>query len=344
MGKKLRVNFLIIALIFLILAAGGIAAAFTLGKNVAVTAIMYGSGTEQDPYRIYTSDQLSNLQEITQGIQNDKHTKGKYFKLCRDVTLTTSVDMYVGEAECSFYGVFDGCGHTVKAGNNVMFRRIAANAQVKNLNVEIDLHQTIKIYSENRAAYCGLAVELSDGGVIENCNVKGNINIRGYKYGKYAGDATVSGICNFNYGTIRNCTYSGNITGAGGEMGRSLALRYVSGIAACGNGIIESCTFNGDIVLTANAMQERVAGISFKNTVKNSTFNGNLKFNRYTGSKNASYLGIRVSVYGISQTCENGMFNGDILSTNRTKPSVLAVAGEGSTFVHNGIIKHTSEK
>lgn len=344
MGKKLRINILIIALIFLLISGGGIAAAFVLGENNAMSAVRYGSGTEQDPYRIYSSGQLTNLQEITQGVHNDHYTKGKYFKLCNDVNLNTSCARYVDGAESSFYGVFDGGGHTVTAGENLMFYRIGANAQVKNLNIKINMNPTIKVNTELFNVHCGLAVTLSKGGVIENCNVTGNISIKGYKFKQGGAQATVSGICNTNQGLIKDCTYNGTISGVAGNIGGYLATRYVSGISSRGGGVIENCTFNGDINLYANAYVERIAGISYSSmVVRDCTFNGNINFYKGYENKNYGLYGKSVYIYGISQSCVGSTFNGDLISTNRFEPKALIISKDISIFEHNGTIKHTGD-
>lgn len=339
MGKKLKINLLIIVFIIVILTTGGVVAAFTLGENIALSAIRYGAGTADDPYRIYNSSQLTNLQEISQGIHNDDYTKNKHYKLCRNVNLNSSCGHFAEDAESNFWGVFDGGGYTVNAGGNLLFYYIRKGAKVKNLNVNIDLKPTIKVATDEKNITCGLAV--SSRGTIENCHITGNIDVKGYKFGRYLSDTSISGICNNNYGLIKDCSFNGNITGVKGDIKRYLAIRCVGGIAAQGDGVIENCTFNGNIELYANSMIERIGGISFKNTLKNCTFNGDIYFNRGYNNKNNKWYGLHTYIYGLSPSCEGCTFNGDIISTNRRAPEKMIISVENSDFVHNGEIRHT---
>ena len=78
---KLRVKYLVIALVFALLAVLGGITAYLNKDSVVFAAFRHGAGTEEDPYRIYNDNQLYNLQEISSSSVARERTKGKYFKL-----------------------------------------------------------------------------------------------------------------------------------------------------------------------------------------------------------------------------------------------------------------------
>lgn len=71
-----------------------------------------GDGTEANPYKISSADELASLSELVNGGQN---YEGKYFKLTEDIDLKGREWKPIGKeyGDGSFSGSFDGGGHSI---------------------------------------------------------------------------------------------------------------------------------------------------------------------------------------------------------------------------------------
>jgi hypothetical protein len=177
-----------------------------------------GSGTEADPYRIYTAEQMNTIG--ANPADWDKH-----FKLMADIDLSA----YTGTAfniigrgtpfdpvSNPFSGVFDGSGHTI---SNFTYTSTGVNAiavfgNVSGVSSEI---MDLKLLTPNVRAgvgdYVGALVGAFESGVISSCRVEGG-NISGRLY--------VGGVVGSDEGTIINCCSSGSVWGdwyVGGLVG-----------------------------------------------------------------------------------------------------------------------------
>lgn len=215
----------------------------------------YGGGTGQpnDPYLIYTAQQLNNIGLIL--CDWDKH-----FKLMADIDLSSYTGTefnIIGRAryQClpppigtcqlvttPFTGVFDGNGHTI---SNFTYEFIdneftglfgcvgGENAQIKNLglrDVDIDVYHDSGynyIYYGDTGSLIGLL--LFDGTVI-GCSIDGSVSGFWWYVGGMVGlneRGTISrcfstcsvtgrlcgGLVGINYGTISNCYSAGSVSG-----------------------------------------------------------------------------------------------------------------------------------
>ena len=97
-------------------------ATVTINYNGNVTDEWGGTGTENDPYRIYTSGQWDLLAERVSNEANPISYSGQYFKLMEDISINYNNNdadyqnpypKLVGYGERSFQGTFDGNGHTI---------------------------------------------------------------------------------------------------------------------------------------------------------------------------------------------------------------------------------------
>ena len=244
-----------------------------------------GSGTEANPYRIYTKSHMGELADSVENsssnnsITGTNWSKNKYFLLMNDIT--DSVRKMIGgfrNPYICFQGTFDG--------NN---KKITLAIQEKNLCVDVGLftqtmfsyiHNLIVdgyvIYEKNTNLSCGYTgsiVGLNDrDGKISYCINRSNIisssvctgGVVGhnegivsncYNFGNiiHRGDldiAIVGGIAGHNYGLIDNSQNSGNIIGTtfvGGIVG--LLEGYTSEISYCINiGTVEANSIVGGIV------------------------------------------------------------------------------------------------
>jgi hypothetical protein len=166
-----------------------------------------GQGTEQNPYRIDTADQLSFLGRAS--VLWDK-----YFVLGADIDLDPNLPgrRIFSQAPIQvFSGAFDGNGHTILhltiRGSSYpgLFGQIAAGARISNLGLEaVDVNGT--------SSYVGGLVG-ENYGSITNC----------YSSGTVSGQGPVGGLVALNHdGSITNCHSSGTVSGqwaVGGLVG-----------------------------------------------------------------------------------------------------------------------------
>ena len=173
-----------------------------------------GSGTKDDPYRIYTAEDL-------QGASN----RG-YYKLMNDIDLTDwiiensptegwpAIGRNSGEAT-----YIDGDNHKVtglwtdtQENYNGLFSNFSAG-QIKNLTVEVASGKKVK-----GGDYSGVLIGRNANGSIINCTVKGDVE-GGAHTGGVAGCVLAS--------TIRDVSYNGTVTSvsdnvlAGGLVGQA---------------------------------------------------------------------------------------------------------------------------
>jgi hypothetical protein len=173
-----------------------------------------GSGTKDDPYRIYTAEDL-------QGASNHG-----YYKLMNDIDLTDwiiensptegwpAIGRNSGEAT-----YIDGDNHKItglwtdtQENYNGLFSNFSAG-QIKNLTVEVASGKKVK-----GGDYSGVLIGRNANGSIINCTVKGDVE-GGAHTGGVAGCVLAS--------TIRDVSYTGTVTSvsdnvlAGGLVGQA---------------------------------------------------------------------------------------------------------------------------
>lgn len=158
-----------------------------------------GSGTEADPWRIYTAEDL-------QGASN----KG-YYKVMNDIDLTQwinenspvegwpAIGRNSGEAT-----YIDGGNHKITGlwintaeNYNGLFSNFSAGL-IKNLNVEVAAGKKVK-----GGDYTGILIGRNANGIIENCTVKGDVE----------GTLHVGGVAGFTEATtISTILFGGSVT------------------------------------------------------------------------------------------------------------------------------------
>mgnify|MGYP001052430937 FL=1 len=329
MLKHLRINYLIIAFIFIVISALGIFCAFTISNRISMAAFMYGAGSETDPYRIYDGNQLYSLCEVSQSSNAKEWTKGKHFVLYNDVALTN-----YGALEGStdgFYGILDGNGHTITIVQGALFYLLGQNASIKNANFRINVTGTAKKYNY------GICRRISPGATIENCNVTGTIDLDcSMRPGGATSSTYIGGFCVFNGGKIINCSFDGQVIDSTDKFYHG-SINF--GIMAVNGGSIENCTVNADIDIYADAMLSEFGGIAYESKLTGCTFNGTYKITCSTAS---SMAGMVVRLYALSEECSNCIFNGNVIvdyqNRNWSRHSIRISSSE-SDYIHNGEIK-----
>ena len=184
-----------------------------------------GNGTEEDPYVIYNTQGLDKLASDVNGGNEYRNT---YFVLGADIAYDGSVENNytpIGDDNHSFYGTFDGQGHTISGirisdTNSVTGQNKAifggVRGTVKNLVVSdccIEAYRNI-----------GGIVATLQSGTIENCHVGNDVTLSGNLY--------VGGIAAENYGgTVKGCTSAAMITGTKSGGSNAECLGGIAGYA-----------------------------------------------------------------------------------------------------------------
>jgi hypothetical protein len=190
-----------------------------------------GSGTQDDPYLIYTAEQFNQVGLFP--LEWDKH-----FKLMSDIDLAGYTSATFNTIGCytrypvsgnkPFKGVFDGNGCAISNFNYTgsgggIFDRVE-DAEIKDLgfiNPNVSLN--------DRGDRVGLLAGWLLNSTITNCYVQG---------GSVSGTGIVGGLVGDNYGgTISNSHFQGSVFGSSG----------VGGLVCWNRGIITNCHFNGEV-------------------------------------------------------------------------------------------------
>ena len=189
-----------------------------------------GSGTEADPFLIYTKEDLTD-NIFVEGSRYPLHIK-----------LMSDID-FEGE-ECpklfsrySFRGVFDGNGKSilnVQIGQDGLFTFSSSESVLKNLTLIKPGHGLLGV----GAGMCFFSSWFREKTTVENCHiVKGVVRL---PIEPVLSSGTVAaGFTRMNEGIIRNCTFSGIVEGR------------ISGVFAIRNydvGIIEGCHADVSVV------------------------------------------------------------------------------------------------
>jgi hypothetical protein len=233
-----------------------------------------GSGTEADPYQIWTAEQMNEVGFCEEDW--DKH-----FRLMADIDLSaytgTSFNI-IGNDTNRFTGVFDGNGRTISnltyISNNSyigMFGCVGVSGQIKDLGlIDINVDAVVSEYVGGLAG--------RNYGTITNC----------YASGSVAGHDAIGGLCGENdHGTISNCYATSSVTGTGStwrgngglcgrNMGGTISNCYAKGSVTggdgssdlgglCGwnDGTISNCYATG--LVTAGVDSEYLGGLCGRN-------------------------------------------------------------------------------
>jgi len=166
------------------------------GKSAFAAAYGGGSGTETDPYLIYTAEQMN-------AIGANSGDWDSHFVLTDDVNLAeftgTQFNIIADPYGNHFVGVFDGNDHTI---SNFTYTAPDAN-------------------------FIGLFVCVGRGGEVGDLSMK-DVSISGNRF--------TGGLVGMNFGTISNCVIAGTISGkddTGGLTGRNYGM--ISDCSAAGS-------------------------------------------------------------------------------------------------------------
>ena len=250
-----------------------------------------GSGTEADPWRVYSAADL-------QGVY-----KAGYYKQMNDIDLASWISTNsktAGWVPVGYSGtepvVYDGDGHKVTglwvnttADNSGLFSSFTKGT-IRNLTVEATAKQV------KGGNYVGIVIGRIGEGTIENVTAKGNVSAKGY----------VGGIAGYTDGTsLKGLSYTGQLTATG----------HVGGITSYANtGTISECTAT-DVVIKASA-STRVGGLIGNSlaSVSHCSATGSITL---TGTHAGAYVGGLVGANGTGKTISECFTNVTISSASQ---------------------------
>ena len=198
-----------------------------------------GSGETNDPYLIYTAEQLNTIGLITCDLE-------KHFKMMADIDLSAYTGTQfniIGNYENPFTGIFDGNGHLIfnfaylaNKSNVGLFGHVGdPNAQVKDLTL-IDTN-----VDGGTGARAGAVVGYLSYGTISNCGVEG---------GSVSGRSGVGGLVGENMsGTISNCHATVSVRGTSYSTGGLVGVnRYGVTLDCYTTGSVEGEDYTGGLI------------------------------------------------------------------------------------------------
>ncbi len=236
-----------------------------------------GSGTQADPYKIATAEQLAKLSnDANDGTLASTNT---YFELVADIDLAGNYWTPVGhQIATAFDGTFDGKGHKIsnllihQASDNIMtlalFGRVGTNGIIRNLIIES---------GEISGNICTAAIAGFNQGTIEDCINKANVSCEMmYTGGIAGGNYNAIRRCE-NYGTVLAGKNSNNGMSAGGIVGTNSVLSGESNTA-----LLEECANFGEIT-TSTGNTGGIAGSFDAGTIRNCYNRGKITGPRQIG-------------------------------------------------------------
>ena len=220
--------------------------------------------TEERAYIITTPEGLEMLASEVRGGNN---FSGKFFALGSDITYphtsnwnaggnTENNHLPIGSNNNSFYGIFDGRGHTisgvrVNSGNyySGLFGYIDGGAVVKNI--------TLTDSRIRGTEHTGGITGSVGNGSVENCHVTATVGV----YAVASDSDEFGGIAGTNYGTVNGCTSSATVA----NRNLSSCDEY-GGIAGRNEGTIMNCLALNATVSACNT-RDGVAGSNSGNII-----------------------------------------------------------------------------
>ena len=198
-----------------------------------------GSGTEQDPYKIFT---LADLDSIRTNEINFNSYQDIHFELQNDITDSVT-ESIAGE----FHGYFHGKGHTIFL--NLIDTNISNNHFMFNLYGYVD---SITFKGAFLADY-SLFPGIFETGVLSNIIIDLNVIAT---YSVSPNPLYVQHNCQLfninNLGTIKNCVNNSDINVFASQD--TTSLTFVNLFCSINYGKILNCINNGNIIITTNSL------------------------------------------------------------------------------------------
>jgi hypothetical protein len=252
--------------------AGGLVSEITVNIK---TLLFFGQGTFENPFQIYTFDDLNNV----------RNELGSNFILMNNIDMNNNEWTPIGQEQSSFIGMFDGGNFiisNIKITNSHKYFGLFGHSSgiVKNIKLNNISINSVGIISHS--TYGGSLIGYNNGSVENIYVINAEINI--LKNSESNNNfAYVGGIIGFNSATINNLVFNGLLNGGeytGGIVGYNTAK--VTNIFA-------TATING----TSESSRVYVGGMTGYNS-------GELKYIFFEGSVHGKSDTVNVYVGGIA--------------------------------------------
>lgn len=270
---------------------GKITTTFDISYPELAVSEFEGEGTETNPYKIKSlddlillSDRVNTSEELNYGTTT-KYARvylGKYFSMENDIDMSNyRFDPIGADWQHQFAGTFDGNGHTITGltintgskGYAGLFGKADTLSVIKNVKFD-------KATVENAGYYAGVVCAWSLGN-ITNCSVTNSVVSN-------TGNTGAAGITALGQNIYDCSVTTSNITGAGG---------YAAGVAGQVSGEIKNC-YAVNVLVRAGGVTETypsggVVGSLYKGKAENCYFSGTVD-GRYQSN---------LSIGGVAGTC-----------------------------------------
>lgn len=266
MGNSFRFRVLAIIILFVLVTVAGVFAAVTADSVDYSSCTSFGSGTKDDPYRIYSGAQIIDISNKPAANGEDIFA-GKYFEVQNDI----STNLNVKESAYPFKGIIDGKGHSLKF-PKVVFDSLGEGGIIKNFNLKT---------SKTPSSFGNYSFieTVEENALIENCTMDYTCFIDSNIIKKQLSLNTlmkISAFSAYNYGTIRNCTI--NFSLDQNTVGSRININRceIQPWAIYGTGKLENCTIDfNDCVFDISDYSVLLNGTSNLDSY-NSTVKGNV--------------------------------------------------------------------
>jgi hypothetical protein len=247
-----------------------------------------GSGTESDPYLIYTAEQLNTIGRYPADL--DCH-----FRMMADIDMSGTRFNIIGYG-AAFSGIFDGDGYVVRnvysysyyGGYMGLFSRVNEGGEIRNLGLE-----HVGVYAVNYECIGGLVGH--NAGKITNCYIiggnEGNECVGGlvgynhygtitgcYSIGGVSGNSWIGGLVGYNnMGTISDCHSTAHVSGLyNDDYDDYEECLAAGGLVGKNTGTISNCRATID-VWTGGEMVGGLVGENYKGAISNCYSTGGIK-------------------------------------------------------------------
>ena len=294
-----------------------------LGFNITICNLS-GTGTEDDPYLIGSTDDWNNFAAVVSG---GNTFSGKFVKLTSDISVSTMA----GASDAnSFQGTFDGDGHTLTLNMSDFTEqylapfRYVGSATIKNL-------KTAGTRSTSGQYAGGLIANIVNGSTV---SIEGCVSSVTISSTSYTNSGFVSRLGDNSQLTIRGCAFVGSLEGSESRNNAGFVGYCQSGSTAT----IEDCLFAPDHISTGLAnCQTFVRGDAtwLINRCYYSQAYGAVQGRQAVSHSTVpTGLGDPVHDYGMVKAYKNGIwFDGNFYGTPATV--TLANAEDNSTTISN---------
>uniref|UniRef100_UPI004028D8B7 GLUG motif-containing protein n=1 Tax=Gemmiger formicilis TaxID=745368 RepID=UPI004028D8B7 len=247
--------------------------AVSLQSESAESRELPGDGTEGNPYKIATADDLLEFADKV----NNQGQISAWAELTADIDLSSVCSEEkgtwtpIGTSSSRYSGTFNGANYTI-SGLNI--KNTSSDTDYQGLFGFVDSEGTVQnlTVSGNVSGnnYIGGVVGYN-GGTVENC----------YNTGSVKGNSYVGGVVGYNSGLVKNCYNTGSVSGP--DSGTS---NYVGGVVGYNyGGRVENCYNTGAVSGSGN----RVGGVvGYNSGVVGLNSGGNVENCYNTGSVNGS--------------------------------------------------------